>query len=410
MNPVRPPLLSEAWVTVLLLWPVVMLNYLDRMIFTTMKSSIMADIPDIGTEVAWGSLMSAFLYGYGAMSLVGGYLSDRFSRRWVIILSLGLWSLVTWLTGRAQTYDQLWWARLAMGVSEACYIPAGLAMIADYHSSRTRARAVATHQSGMKTGQILGGFGGYVADSSYGWRFGFEWLGAFGVLYAAFLCWHLRNPPASSGAASGPPASSWLGSLREVLGIGAFILLLAYVTLPALPNWVIKSWMPAVLADLFKLSQGHAGSSATLSVVLGTFAGLALGGWLSDRWQEKSARGRIYVSSIGLTLCIPALVGVGVSPNLAAAIAFLVLFGVGWGFFDTNTMPILCMIVRPQLRATAFGLLNVVTVFVGGWAVDRMGAMRDAGQPQSLMFNLCALGAAMSVLLILFIKPKPSSS
>ena len=87
MNPVRPPLLSAAWVTVLLLWPVVMLNYLDRMIFTTMKSSIMADLPDIGTEAAWGSLMSAFLYGYGAMSLVGGYLSDRFSRRWVIILS-----------------------------------------------------------------------------------------------------------------------------------------------------------------------------------------------------------------------------------------------------------------------------------------------------------------------------------
>lgn len=408
MNPTRPRLWSEAWLTVLFLWPVVMLNYLDRMIFATMKTSIMADVQGINSEAAWGSLMSAFLYGYGVMSLVGGYLSDRFSRRWVIILSLGLWSLVTWLTGHVETYTQLWWVRAVMGVSEACYMPAGLAMIADYHSSETRSRAVATHQSGMKTGQILGGLGGYIADSTYGWRAGFQWFGAFGVVYAIFLCWRLRNPPGAPVTSPAAPKLRLLPSLGEVFGIGAFFLLLAYVTLPALPNWVVKSWMPVVLAEMFHLTQGHAGSSATLSVVMGTFAGLALGGWLSDRWQQRSARGRIYVSSIGLTLCIPALVGIGVAPNLATAIGFLVLFGVGWGFFDANNMPILCSIVRPQLRATAFGILNMVTVLVGGWAVDRMGAMRDAGQPQTLMFNLCALGAAISVLLVLLIKPKTS--
>lgn len=409
MNPSRPHLFSEAWITVLLLWPVVMLNYLDRMIFTTMKTSIMADVQGIHSEAAWGSLMSAFLYGYGAMSLVGGYLSDRFSRRWVIISSLGLWSLVTWLTGHAETYTQLWWARAVMGISEACYMPAGLAMIADYHANETRSRAVATHQSGMKTGQILGGLGGYIADSTFGWRAGFQWFGAFGVVYALFLCWRLRNPPEAPAVSPAAPKLKLLPALGEVFGIGAFLLLLAYVTLPALPNWVVKSWMPAVLADTFHLTQGHAGSSATLSVVLGTFAGLALGGWLSDRWQQRSARGRIYVSSMGLTLCIPALVGIGVAPNLATAIGFLVLFGIGWGFFDANNMPILCTLVRPQLRATAFGILNMVTVFVGGWAVDRMGAMRDAGQPQSLMFNLCALGAAISVLLVLLIKPRTAA-
>src|SRR4051812_28467804 len=93
------PRISQAWLTVLLLWPVAMLNYLDRQIFSTMKTSIMAEVPDIHTEANFGSLMSAFLYGYGAMSVVGGYIGHRFNRRWVILGSLGLWSLVTWLTG-----------------------------------------------------------------------------------------------------------------------------------------------------------------------------------------------------------------------------------------------------------------------------------------------------------------------
>lgn len=402
--------LTDAWITVLLLWPVVMLNYLDRMIFTTMKTSIVADIQGINSEAAWGSLMSAFLYGYGVMSLVGGFLSDRFSRRWIIIASLGLWSLATWLTGRVETYDQLWWARAVMGISEACYMPAGLAMIADFHTGETRARAVAMHQSGMKTGQILGGFGGFIADSSFGWRAGFEWFGAFGVIYAVLLCWLLKNPPEATAARKAAPPLQLFSSLREIFAIGAFLLMLLYVTLPALPNWIVKSWMPVVLADTFKLNQGYAGSAATISVVLGTFAGLALGGWLSDWWQRHSTRGRIYVSGIGLTLCIPALVGVGSAPSLAIAVAFLTLFGVGWGFFDTNLMPILCSIVRPQLRATAFGLLNMVAVFAGAWAVDQMGAMRDAGQPQSLMFGLCALAAALAMVLVLFIRPKSATS
>ncbi len=409
MSDRRLPSMSQAWLTVLLLWPVALLNYLDRQIFSTMKMSIMADIPDIQNEAGFGSLMSAFLYGYGAMSLVGGYIGDRFNRRWVILGSLGLWSLVTWLTGRAHTYQEIWWARTVMGFSEACYIPAGLAMIADYHGASTRSRAVGIHQSGIKTGIILGGMGGYIADSHYGWRAGFEWCGMAGVLYALLLFFCLRNPPRDEAAEARRQDVKLVGSLRELFGIGGFLLLLLYITFPALPNWIVKSWMPALLASAFHLAQGKAGSSATLSVMFGSFAGLGLGGWLADRWQQRHPRGRIYVSSIGLGLCIPALVGIGVAPNLTIAVAFLVMFGIGWGFYDANNMPILCQVVRPELRATGFGIMNMVSVFAGGYAVNLMGVMRDAGRPQSLMFNICALAAAVSVAIILCVRVKPST-
>ncbi|HEV7402009.1 MAG TPA: MFS transporter [Chthoniobacteraceae bacterium] len=409
MSERRFPAISQAWLTVLLLWPVAMLNYLDRQIFSTMKASIMADVVDIRTEAAFGSLMSAFLYGYGVMSLLGGYLGDRFNRRWVILGSLGLWSLVTWLTGRAQTYEQLWWARSIMGLSEACYIPAGLAMIADFHGAATRSRAVGIHQSGIKMGIILGGMGGYIADSHYGWRAGFEWCGAAGVLYAILLFFCLRNPPRDDAALAKKQGLALWPSLRELFGLAGFLLLLLYVTLPAVPNWVVKSWMPAVLASAFHLQQGQAGSSATLSVMFGSFAGLGLGGWLADRWQQRSARGRIYVSSLGLACCIPALVAIGAAPNLGVAVVFLVLFGIGWGFYDANNMPILCQVVRPELRATGFGIMNMVSVLIGGYAVDLVGKMRDAGEPQSLMFNLCALAAAGAVAIILSVRVKPAT-
>lgn len=400
---------TGAWLAVGLLWPVALLNYLDRQIFATMKKSIIAGVPDIVTDARFGELMAVFLFSYGLCSPLGGYVADRFSRRWVIMASLTIWSAVTWLTGQARTYDEIWWARALMGISEACYIPAGLALIADFHSDATRSRAVGVHQSGIYAGMILGGAGGYIADSSYGWRSGFSWFGLAGLLYTAVLFLFLRGAPRPS-ATSGEVAPVSPGkSLRELLGIGSFLLLVLYFTLPAMPGWVVKSWMPTVLADTFQLGQGKAGVSATLWVTLASLAGVLIGGALADRWMRRTRRGGIYVSAVGVVLCIPALFGIGFAPTLGVAIASLVLFGLGWGFFDVNNMPILCQIVRPELRSTGYGIMNLVSITGGGWAVRKIGALRDAGTPPSQIFSLCAAAATVSIVLVLLIKPRAAA-
>jgi MFS family permease len=397
---------AYAWVVVGLLFPVALLNYLDRQIFATMQKSILAGVPDIATDARFGELMAVFLYVYGIFSPVGGYIADRFNRRWVVIASLGIWSAITWLTGHAQTYDQLWWARALMGLSEACYIPAALALIADFHSGGTRARAVGIHQAGIYAGIILGGMGGYIADSSYGWRAGFQWFGLAGVVYAVVLLFFLRTPSPAPGGAHAQPAISIGFSLRQLLGVGAFLLLVLYFTLPAMPGWVVKSWMPKLLAETFHLGQGIAGVSATLWVTLASLAGVLIGGVLSDLWLRRSPRGRLYVSAIGTALCIPALFGIGYAPSLTVAVVFLVLYGIGFGFFDTNNMPILCQIVSPQLRATGYGLMNMVSVIVGGFAVKQVGVMRDSGAPPSAIFSICAIAAALAVIMVLLIRPR----
>src|SRR5215471_3835629 len=147
-----------AWLMVALLVPVALLNYLDRQMLAAMKSSMVADISGITTEGHWGFVLGSFKWVYAILSPIGGYVADRISRRHVIAASLAIWSAVTWATGHVTTYNELVAARAIMGVSEAFYIPAALALITDFHFGHTRSRAVGLHQMGIYVGIILGGF------------------------------------------------------------------------------------------------------------------------------------------------------------------------------------------------------------------------------------------------------------
>ena len=397
-----------AWLIVALLAPVALLNYLDRQMLAAMKFSVMGDIPDIGSEANWGRMLGQFKWVYAFLSPIGGYLADRYSRRLAICGSLFAWSAVTWWTGHVQTYDQLLLARSLMGISEAFYIPAALALIADFHTGPTRSRAVGLHQMGIYCGVIIGGFSGYVADApGLGWRWAFDACGVAGMLLAVPLLLFLRDVSKAPGAA--PMSTSPLGAAKSLLTNGSFILLVLYFTLPALAGWVVRDWMPAILKSEFGIGQGKAGVSATLYWHVAAIVGALIGGWLADRWMRRTMRGRIYVSALGMALIIPAMFGVGYAPQtglLWVAIAFLILFGVGWGFFDCNNMPILCQIARPELRATGYGIMNLVSISAGGLADWGFGILRDRHVPLAGIFSVFASAALISVVLVLLIKPR----
>jgi len=401
--------LRTAWLVVALLFPVALLNYLDRQMMAAMKYSVMADIPSIATDANWGMMLGQFKWVYAILSPVGGYIADRFSRRYTICASLFVWSLVTWWTGHVKSYDELLWARSLMGVSEAFYIPAALALIANHHIGETRSRAVGFHQMGIYVGIMIGGFSGYVADApTLGWRWAFDVTGAVGVIYALPLLWLLRDAPKRVLAADEavvPPTSIGVAA-RELMSNRSFILLVLYFTLPALAGWVVKDWMPAILKDKFAIGQGKAGVSATLFVNIASLIGAFLGGWFADRWMRRSERGRIYTSALAMSLLIPSLFGVGNSGSLLMAILFLVLFGLGWGAFDCNNMPILSQIVRPELRATGYGVMNLVSISCGGFADVAFGALRDRQVPLNVIFGVFAATAMLSVILVLLIRPK----
>jgi MFS family permease len=165
--------------------------------------------------------------------------------------------------------------------------------------------------------------------------------------------------------------------------------------------------MPAILKEQFNIGQGQAGVAATLYWQAAAIVGAVAGGWLADRWMRRHERGRIFTSAIGMSLIVPAIFGVGNAGTLVVAVAFLMLFGLGWGFFDCNNMPILCQIVRPELRATGYGVMNLVSISCGGLADWGFGALRDRGVPLNVIFGVFASAAIASVVLVLLIRPRP---
>lgn len=180
------------WIVVGLLWGVALLNYMDRQMLSTMKDAMQVDIVELQSATNFGYLMAIFLWIYALMSPVSGVIADRLSRKWLIVGSLFVWSSVTYLMGIAETFNQVVWLRALMGVSEALYIPAGLSLIADYHTGKSRSLAVGIHMTGLYTGQAIGGFGATVADA-FSWHTTFHWFGIIGIAYAVILMLFLHD-------------------------------------------------------------------------------------------------------------------------------------------------------------------------------------------------------------------------
>ena len=400
-----PSASRTAWLVVALLIPVALLNYLDRQLVATMQKSIMGSVQGMETQAQWGHMLAWFKWTYALASPFAGFVADRFGRRHVIALSLLVWSADTWATAHASTYDHLLVTRAIMGLSEAFYIPAALALIADHHGGATRSRAVGLHQIGIYLGVMLGSLGGYAAENpEFGWRWSFATLGGIGVAYALPLWWFLRDTPRPDARTDASP----LAATRSLLGDRNFRLLVLYFTLPAMAGWVVRDWMPSVLQKELGLTQGLAGVSAVIWWQGAAIASAVFGGWLADRQMRRSERGRQQVSALGMALIVPAMLGVGFvvsHGSLPMAIGFLVLFGLGWGLFDANNMPILAQIAPPEQRATGYGLMNLASISCGGLADVGFGWLRDHHAPLNLIFGGFAAVACLSAWLVLRIRP-----
>ena len=401
------------WVVVALLWGVALLNYMDRQMLSTMKESMQLDISELQTAENFGRLMAVFLWIYGLMSPFAGAIADRVNRKWLIVISLFVWSAVTYGMGYANTFTEIYWLRALMGVSEALYIPAGLSLIADWHSDKSRSLAVGIHMTGLYTGQAIGGFGATVA-ASYTWHTAFHWFGLIGIAYALLLVLCLRENPnhnvvKPSVETNKVEKESILKGFSAIFSTVAFWIILFYFAAPSLPGWAIKNWLPTLFSENLNLPMAEAGPMSTITIALSSFCGVVAGGILSDRWVQRNIRGRIYISAIGLGLTIPALFLLGFGHNTIGVIAAGMLFGIGFGIFDANNMPILCQFVSPKYRATAYGIMNMTGVFAGAMVTNVLGKWSDDGI-LGLGFALLSVVVAVAIALqLLFLKPKQES-
>ena len=398
------------WIVVALLWGVALLNYMDRQMLSTMKDSMQIDITELQSAANFGRLMAVFLWIYGLMSPVAGLIADRLNRKWLIVCSLFVWSAVTYLMGVADTFNQVFWLRALMGISEALYIPAGLSLIADYHTGRSRSLAVGIHMTGLYTGQAIGGFGATVA-AAFSWHTTFHWFGIIGIAYAIILMLFLRDKksepvtPVQSTNTEEQKVNIFQ-SLRMLFSNIAFWVILLYFAAPSLPGWATKNWLPTLFAENLNLPMSQAGPLSTITIAVSSFIGVLTGGLLSDKWVQRNLRGRIYTGAIGLGLTIPSLLLLGFGHSLVAVVGAGLLFGIGYGIFDANNMPILCQFVSAKRRATAYGVMNMTGVFAGAAITDLLGQWGDGGN-LGLGFAMLAIVVVVALCAQLyFLRPK----
>jgi ACS family D-galactonate transporter-like MFS transporter len=399
------------WVVVGLLWIVALLNYMDRQMLATMRPSMQTDIPELVSGENFGRLMAIFLWIYALMSPVSGIIADKLNRKWLIVGSLFVWSAVTYAMGYATSYDQVYWLRALMGVSEALYIPAGLSLIADYHQLKTRSLAIGIHMTGLYVGSALGGFGATIA-AAYSWHSTFHYFGLVGVAYSFILVFFLVEKKVSAaknietnlkGTKEKPNLFKGLGLLFT--NISFWVILFFFATI-SLPGWATKNWLPTLFSDNLGISMEQAGPLATITISISSLLGVIFGGILSDRWVLKNIKGRVYTSAIGLSLTIPALLLIGFGHSLFHIVAAALCFGIGYGMFDANNMPILCQFVSSKYRATAYGLLNMTGVGCGALVTSLLGKYADSGTLGNGFALMAGIVLIALIVQISFLRPK----
>ncbi len=424
-----------AWIAVAVLWVVVMLNYFDRQLLSVLNTSITAGGENgiAMTQAQFGMVTSAFLIVYAALSPVGGYLADRFSRKFIILMSLVVWSTVTWLTGTAKTYEELLVWRGLMGVSEAFYIPAALALISDYHRGKTRSMATGLHMSGIYAGQMLAGCGALMAGAPFnlGWRLTFETFGFIGVAYALVVILFLHDPEAPK-AAEGDEAVDTanlldekkaasndfsIGQVLKSLFTGrAMAMLLTMYALAGFANWFLMGWYPRLLQDMFGISEAEAGPQATLWINIAKYITVLAGAVVADMWYARNRNARAYVPGIGFTLAGPCVIiamlpalGVPVEISLTATLALVSMQGVAQGSLDATLMPVLRSQIDERFSATGYGLLNLTSVSAGALISWGGGYLKDMNVPLGVPLSMAGVLMVICGLMFFFLPKQPQA-
>ena len=402
------------WVVVGLLWVVALLNFMDRQMLSTMKEAMSHSIPELEKAETFGNLMAAFMWIYGLMSPFAGAIADRMNRKWLIVASLFVWSSVTLLMGFTHDFSTLYILRMVMGLSEAMYIPAALALIADFHTGKSRSLAIGVHMTGLYVGQALGGFGAMLSHH-LSWENTFIYFGLFGALYALVLATFLHETDAQlarikNGAKTNESQSNGLNnvvqSFGKILSSVPFWGMLIFFTATSLPGWATKNWLPTLFEQNLHLNMQVAGPISTATIALSSFIGVFVGGAISDRWVRTNVKGRVYTSAMGLGMMAPALAFLGFGSSYWSVIGGGFLFGFGLGFFDTNNMPILCQFFSSRYRSTAYGVMNMSGVIAGGYITKMLGKSTDAGN-LGRDFGVMAVVILVVVFIqILILKPK----
>jgi len=376
------------WALVLMLWVVSFFNYADR-------SAITAVMPMLRTQYGFsaaelGLLSTAFLWVYSFAAPLGGFLGDRFPRKWIILGGLVFWSSVTAATPLAGSLLAFVILRALTGLGEAFYYPAGTAMISDYHSYDTRTRALSIHQTAVFAGGILGTtFAGYLAEK-YNWKYAFYIYGMSGVILAFVLVKFMRQPKVVHIKSD--------RQVRKVPLLGVFktrsCLLISVVYSGAnFVCWSLSVWIPTYLHDQYGMSLTQSAAIGTSSILLSGLLAVLVGGFLADWLVKRTRLARFYLMAAGLILAAPFVYLCGQTRTVSILVFAMVGAGFLRGIFDSCIYAAMHDVMAPEERSTAVGMMNFIGFIGAGLAPYVIGVYAP----------LLGLGTAMGLTSVLYV-------
>ncbi len=368
----RPVSKNYTWLVVGMLWFICLFNYADRQAISAVFPALKQEFGFTDTEL--GGIGSAFGYVYGAGAIFAGWIGDRVARRHLILGGCLFWSFVTITTAWCGKAWQFVTVRALEGLGETFYFPASMSLVSDYHSRKTRSRAMSVHQSSVYAGTILGSWVGALLAQHYGWRWGFYLFGGGGLVLAAVLYAFLREPvrgaaEAGEGVAPEPPVP-FLTAVRDVASRPtAWFLMLVFV----LANFVAAiflTWTPTFLVNKFNFKLAAAGLSGAAFIQIASALAVPLAGYVADKLAARNPGGRILAQAVGLLIGAPFVFFVGSTGSVTTLLASMIAFGICKGFYDAGIFASLYDVVPPRSRATAAGLMNTV-----GWGLGSLGPL-----------------------------------
>ena len=380
------------------MWFAFFLNQGDRQVYNSVLPLIR---DDLGLdEIQLGLVATIFTIVYGLLVPFAGYAGDVYRRKYVVLISLSLFSLGTLLTGLAGGFLLLIVFRsTATGAGEAFYYPAANSLIGHYHT-QSRAQAMAIHQTANYTGVVLGGFIAAWIGEDFGWRMSFFTYGILGLILAVVILYRLRDPD-KPGEAVGEIEEKERVSPREVLAVILKIPTILFLSLAfgfmVFVHIGYVTWMPTFLHEKFDLSLANAGFSSMFYHHLAAYVGVLAGGRISDVLATRRRQVRMELEIVGLLLGAPFIYLLGASGSLAITYLALAGFGLFRGIYDSNLFAALFDVVEPRYRSSATGVMVAFAFIVGALSPVFLGWMKlnvglDYGM--SLLSLLYVAGAA----------------
>ena len=389
--PPGKPASRYAWWVVFMLWGVCFFNYADRQAISAVSKPLQQEFGFSESEL--GLIGSAFMWVYAAGAPFAGFICDRFRRKDLILGGCLFWSFVTMTTGACSRLWHFVGVRALEGFGETFYFPASMALVSDYHSPRTRSRAMAAHQSSVYAGTILGSWLGAWFAVQHGWRYGFYVFGGCGFLLGLLLYRFLREPARGASELEAPPVREPLGIALRTAATDVFrtptalLLMLVFAGANSVAG-VFLFWTPKFLADKFNFQLTMAGLGGAAFINLASALSVPFAGLVADRWARRFAGGRMLAQSLGLLLGAGLVSAVGLTRDLNLLVTSMIGFGLCKGFYDAGIFASLYDVVHPRSRATAAGLMNTIGWIGGALGTAMAGWYADHGSYGDKITNM----------------------